>query len=108
MDEKEVHQLIFNLARNGLEAMLSGGRMKIKTWQDREKVVLAVQDEGQGINPDILDKIGTPFVTTKEKGTGLGLAVCYGIAKRNDAEINFETGSAGTTFYVTFNISHLN
>ncbi|MHB1418636.1 MAG: PAS domain S-box protein [Bacillota bacterium] len=103
LDEKEIHQLVFNLARNGLESMPGGGKLLIKTFQEKEEVILVIRDEGHGINPGILDKIGTPFVTTKESGTGLGLAVCYGIAKRNDADINFETGPTGTSFYVKFN-----
>ena len=64
--------------------------------------MLAVQDQGPGIDPEILDKIGTPFFTTKDHGTGLGLAVCYSIANRHNADIKIETSSAGTTFYVKF------
>jgi signal transduction histidine kinase len=50
-----------------------------------------------------IDKIGTPFYTTKEHGTGLGLAVCYSIAARHKAEVTFDTGLSGTTFYIRFN-----
>ncbi|MFZ5634837.1 MAG: ATP-binding protein [Bacillota bacterium] len=48
--------------------------------------------------------MGTPFFTTKEQGTGLGLAVCYGIAARHNATIKFATGSTGTTFLVRFKL----
>ncbi|OPY56435.1 MAG: Sporulation kinase A [Pelotomaculum sp. PtaU1.Bin035] len=65
-------------------------------------MVLSVQDQGKGIESDILEKIGTPFFTTKDNGTGLGMAVCYGIAARHNALINIETSSAGTTFFVRF------
>ncbi len=64
---------------------------------------MSVQDQGRGIEPGVLDKIGTPFFTTKEQGTGLGLAVCYSIAARHNAVIDIETGSAGTTFFIRFN-----
>ena len=65
-------------------------------------MVLSVQDQGGGIDKNILDKIGTPFLTTKDHGTGLGLAVCYGIARRHNATIEVETGSQGTTFFIEF------
>ena len=70
LDEKEIRQLILNLVRNGLEAMLPGGRITIKTFKDGQNVVLAVQDEGNGIERDVLEKLGTPFYTTKDSGTG--------------------------------------
>jgi len=65
-------------------------------------VVLAVRDEGTGIDPAVLEKIGTPFFTTKDNGTGLGLATCYSIADRHNARIDIDTGKEGTTFYVRF------
>ncbi len=102
IDEKEIRQLVLNLARNGLEAMSPGGTLTIGTRTEPEEIVLYVQDEGPGLDPSIIDRIGTPFLTTKEKGTGLGLAVCYSIAARHNASIDFETGPSGTTFYVRF------
>lgn len=105
LDGKEIRQLIYNLARNGLEAMKSGGKLTIKTYLEGEEAVLSVQDEGKGIDPEILEKLGTPFLTTKENGTGLGLPVCYSIAKRHGAKIDIESGGAGTTIKVLFKIS---
>jgi len=102
LDRNEITQLILNLARNGLEAMLPGGLLTIKTFKDGDGVVLAVQDQGIGIAPEVLEKIGTPFFTTRAAGTGLGLAKCYSIAQRHNARIDIETGSNGTTFYVRF------
>jgi len=104
LDEKEIRQLLLNLVRNGFEAMSPGGRLTIRTFVDGEETVLAVQDEGRGIALDILDKIGTPFFTTKENGTGLGLAVCYSIAARHKALIEVETAATGTTFSVRFKL----
>jgi PAS domain S-box-containing protein len=108
LDEKEIRQLILNLVRNGLEAMSSGGSLAIRTYLDGNDVVLSVQDQGKGIAQEILEKIGTPFFTTKESGTGLGLAVCYGIAGRHDAVIKIETSPKGTTFLIRFNILEAN
>jgi len=103
LDEKEIRQLILNLVRNGLEAMSAGGKLTIRTFlDDEEVVVLSVQDQGPGIKNEILEKIGTPFFTTKDTGTGLGLAVCYSIAARHNATIDIETSLDGTTFFVRF------
>ncbi|AGL00540.1 two-component system sensor histidine kinase NtrB [Desulfoscipio gibsoniae] len=104
MNEKEIRQLVLNLVRNGLEAMPPGGTLKIKTFTDGGEVVLSVQDQGMGIEPDVIEKIGTPFFTTKDNGTGLGLAVCYSIAARHNAIIKVETSPTGTTFFVRFKI----
>lgn len=102
LDEKEVRQLILNLVRNALEASPVGGRVNISTYIYDQSVVLSVQDGGQGIPEEIRDKLGTPFLTTKEKGTGLGLAVCYSIVNRHNGKISFDTGPRGTVFRVEF------
>ncbi|WP_066637416.1 PAS domain S-box protein [Desulfolucanica intricata] len=102
LDEKEIRQLILNLARNGLEAMTSSGILTISTFIDGDEIVLSVRDQGQGIKPEVLAKLGTPFFTTKDTGTGLGMATCYSIANRHNATIDVETDSNGTTFYVRF------
>lgn len=102
IDVNEIRQLILNLTLNGLEAMQAGGKLEIKTFMNGDNVVLSIKDEGGGINPEVYDILGTPFVTTKEKGTGLGLAVCYSIAARHHAKIEVETGPIGTTFLVEF------
>lgn len=104
VDANEIRQLILNLVRNALEAMDGPGKVTIKTYRHRRTVVLAVQDEGPGIPSQILSKLGTPFFTTKDKGTGLGLAMCYSIAARHRAEIDIDTSSKGTTFYVRFQV----
>ena len=102
LNKKEIRQLILNFVKNGLEAMSPGGNLLIKTFVTEEQVVLAISDEGTGIDSAVLDKLGTPFLTTKEKGTGLGLATCYNIAERNNGKIDVETSPLGTTFYVRF------
>lgn len=102
LDEKEIRQLILNLVRNGLEAMSPKGKLMIRTFINDGDVVLSVRDQGTGMTPEVLEKIGTPFFTTKESGTGLGLAVCYSIAARHNATIAIKTGSWGTTLLVRF------
>lgn len=105
LDQKEINQLILNLTQNGLEAMPAGGCLTIKTYLDGETVVLVVADQGSGIEKQVLEQLGTPFVTTKDSGTGLGLAVCYRIAENHNAKIEVETGPTGTTFFVRFPVN---
>lgn len=102
IDHNEITQLVLNLARNGLDAMPQDGCLLIKTFMDEQNIVLSVRDEGKGIDPDHIPKLGTPFFTTKENGTGLGLPMCYSIADRHSAQIEVKTGSDGTTFLVRF------
>lgn len=106
LDQKEIRQLILNIALNGLDAMSSGGKLTIKTYAAEQSVILEIKDQGAGISPEVLEKIGTPFFTTKESGTGLGLAICYSVAERHDADINIATGKEGTIFSVRFNLNH--
>ncbi|MHB8125709.1 MAG: MEDS domain-containing protein [Desulfitobacteriaceae bacterium] len=107
LNPKDIRQLVLNLVRNGLEAMRPGGNLTIKTYIQDESVVLEVRDQGEGISKDVYEKIGNPFFTTKEQGTGLGLAVCYSIAERHNATIDFESGPSGTTFYVRFRMQDI-
>jgi len=102
LDEKEIRQLLLNLVRNGLESMKSKESLTIRTFMNNAEIVLSVKDQGCGIAPEDLDKIGTPFFTTKKEGTGLGLAVCFSVAERHNATIKIDTGSEGTTFFVIF------
>ncbi len=104
LDEKEIRQLLLNFVRNGLEAMSPGCKLKIGTYIELNEVVLVVTDQGSGIPSDLMEKLGTPFFTTKDNGTGLGLAVCYSIVNRHNARIEVETGSSGTTFLVKFKV----
>lgn len=102
IDVNEIRQLILNMVRNGMEAMSRQGTLTIGTISEEENVLLYIKDEGHGLKPEVIGKLGTPFFTTKAHGTGLGLAVCYSIAERHNAKIDFETGASGTTFYVRF------
>lgn len=102
LDETEIRHLLLNLVRNGIEAMPEGGTLVIHTFSEESKVVLSVSDQGSGIPFDILANLGTPFITTKNTGTGLGLPLCYQIAHRHNAEIKINTHHQGTTFFIYF------
>lgn len=102
LNEREIRQLVLNLTRNGLESMEDGGILTIHIYKEGEDVVLAISDQGKGIPDDIINNLGKPFVTSKPNGTGLGLAVCFGIVKRHQATIDVKTSPNGTTFFVRF------
>ncbi|MCE5286941.1 MAG: two-component sensor histidine kinase [Pelosinus sp.] len=104
LDKNSMRQLLLNVVRNAIEAMPEGGIITISTETFQDKALLMIRDEGIGIPADVLDKLGTPFFTTKEKGTGLGLAVCYRIVERHNANLSIEsTEGTGTTFKILFN-----
>jgi signal transduction histidine kinase len=105
MDEGEIRQLVINLAQNGLEAMAEPGRIIVRTAVIDNAVLLSLIDAGKGIPPEIMDKLGTPFFTTKDTGSGLGLAVSFRIAERHRASINFTSSPAGTTATIVFPLS---
>jgi hypothetical protein len=102
INENEIIQLVLNLVRNGLDATPENNKVIISTYLAEDKVVLAVKDHGTGIAEEYRNKIGTPFFTTKETGTGLGLATSMSIAQRHKALFRFETGAEGTVFYIIF------
>jgi signal transduction histidine kinase len=109
IDEDQVIQVLTNLIVNACEAMGSGGDLTIVTSDTPDEVRVAVQDTGCGIAAQNLAKIYEPFFTTKQigKGTGLGLAVTYGIVKMHRGRIDVVSnadpakGPTGTTFTVT-------
>ena len=102
LDEKEIRQLVLNMVRNSLEATKPSKSVTIKTFLEDQKVVLSIEDQGSGISSKILNKLGTPFLTTKPEGVGLGLAVCYRIAERHNAIIDVKSTSSGTKFKIKF------
>jgi len=103
MDQNSIRQLILNMIRNGLDAMPAGGLIHITTEKDGQRVLLSIKDHGLGIPPENKEKLGTPFFTTKDNGTGLGLAVCYRIVQRHAATLTVESElGKGTVFTVGF------
>ena len=103
-DPSELRQLILNLAKNGLEAMETSGMLTLRTYCSNGAIILEVQDTGPGIPSHVLEHLGTPFLTTKDNGTGLGLAVCYRIAQRHSARISVRSMPTGTIFLVSFKV----
>jgi two-component system NtrC family sensor kinase len=81
LDANELEQVLLNLVNNSLDAVTKGGSVRLSAGREAEEIILRVTDDGCGIPPENLDRIFQPFFTTKPvgQGTGLGLAVVYGI-----------------------------
>ncbi len=103
-DEGQLQQAVIALATNAIDAMPDGGRLTLRGLNESESVVVEVSDTGVGIAPENLTKIFDPFFTTKEvgRGTGLGLAVCYGIVTEHGGRLDVQSAvGGGTTFTIS-------
>ena len=103
-DAGQLQQAVIALATNAIDAMPNGGTLTITARNQDQQVLVEVSDTGVGISPENLQKIFEPFFTTKEvgHGTGLGLAVCYGILTEHGGGLDVQsTVGAGTTFTIT-------
>jgi two-component system, NtrC family, sensor kinase len=105
VDPKKIKQVFMNILINAEQAMEREGTITVATSCDarRRRLVVSLKDTGAGIAPEIIDKIFDPFFTTRPtgKGTGLGLAVSYGIIRDHEGEIRVKsTPGKGSTFTV--------
>jgi two-component system NtrC family sensor kinase len=102
-DEGQLQQAIIALSTNAIDAMPGGGTLTFRAFSENSRVIIEIQDSGHVIAPDDLSKIFEPFFTTKEvgKGTGLGLAVCYGIITEHNGRLSVRSNvGTGTTFSI--------
>jgi two-component system NtrC family sensor kinase len=103
-DPGQLQQAIITLATNAVDAMPSGGVLTISSRREGNTLLIEVSDTGVGIAPENIAKIFEPFFTTKEvgKGTGLGLAVCYGILTEHGGSLDVQSApEVGTTFTIS-------
>jgi two-component system, sporulation sensor kinase B len=100
-DPHELRQVIVNLVKNGIEAMPNGGNIHIKATKVTGSVQIQLRDEGIGMDEKQLNRIGKPYYSTKEKGTGLGLMICFDIIQRMNGTVlvDSELGK-GTKFTI--------
>ncbi|HEX9244340.1 MAG TPA: ATP-binding protein [Anaeromyxobacter sp.] len=100
-DEGQLRAVLLNLLRNSREAMPSGGRVTVRTRRDGDAAVAEVADTGGGIPPGDLSRIFEPFYSTKERGTGLGLAFALQVVKEHGGTIRCDSAAGqGTTFTI--------
>jgi signal transduction histidine kinase len=104
-DDKQMQQVFLNIVLNAFQAMPTGGMLGVTSSlvlkNDIEYVRVDISDTGSGIPPQILEKIFTPFYTTKAQGTGLGLPICNKLVKLHNGDIRVTSDNvAGTIFTV--------
>ena len=102
-DPVELREVLVNMIYNAVDAMPSGGEVRVTTQENRDRVVIHITDTGTGMTPEVKQRLFDPFFTTKGKaGTGMGLAVSFGIIRRHEGsiEVDSEPGR-GTTFKIS-------
>jgi signal transduction histidine kinase/ActR/RegA family two-component response regulator len=102
-DPVELREVLVNMIYNAVDAMPSGGEVRVSTQETRDRVVIHITDTGTGMGPEVKQRLFDPFFTTKGKaGTGMGLAVSFGIIRRHEGsiEVDSEPGR-GTTFKIS-------
>ena len=104
VDPEQFQQVILNLLQNATQAMPEGGTLTIQTCEDAEdssRGVLCIRDTGIGMSPEVQEKLFTPFFTTKEDGTGLGLVTSKKIVEAHSGSIRVESDPGkGTCFFI--------
>ena len=101
-EENQLKQVFINILKNSIEAMPNGGIIDIKVKAiEKDKISICFIDQGTGIPEDRIPKLGEPFYTTKEKGTGLGLMTSYKIIENHDGRLKISSKiNEGTTVEV--------
>jgi signal transduction histidine kinase len=95
IDADQIKQVIINLLLNSIQASSKGDEIKINTFRNEEEGMLGIEiiDEGTGIKEDIIDEIFTPFYTTKDKGSGLGLSISTRIIQNHGGTLDIQNTS---------------
>ena len=104
----QLNQVFMNIIYNAIQATPDSGIIHVKTYRDNDWAVVAISDNGKGIEPEILGRIFDPFFTTKKvgEGTGLGLSISYGIVESHGGRIEVVSElDHGTTFTIYLPIS---
>ena len=107
-DRAQLQQVMLNLVHNAIEAMrATTGRnrvLRISTERTERAIAVVVRDTGEGIDANLLDNIFEPFITTKVRGMGLGLAICRTIVEHHGGQISVVSNSGGAQFHVVLPI----
>jgi len=90
-DPVHLRQVILNIAKNGIEAMPQGGTLTIASGREAQQIFVKIADTGEGIPPEVREKIFQPFFSTKPKGSGLGLAISQKIIEAHQGAITLES-----------------
>lgn len=91
IDEKKMKEAFLNILENSFESMPAGGTITIATSAPKDTVQIIMTDTGRGMSKETLEKIFEPFFSTKEKGIGMGLPICYAIVRSHGGQIHYES-----------------
>ena len=105
LDSEKIEQAVLNLVLNALEAMPGGGELSLRTAVEDGQLLVVVRDTGPGIPPEIQDHIFHPYFSTKDRGTGIGLALAEKLVRQHRGHLDFRTGPGGTTFSITLPVT---
>lgn len=100
LDSQKFQQAVLNLMINALEAMPDGGKLTLRSFLERGHFVVEVADTGAGIPPELARNLFKPYFSTKTQGTGMGLALTEKLIGQHGGQVDFESGTQGTTFRI--------
>jgi len=100
-DPDQMEQVLVNLIKNATEAMPEGGVLSIRSYLKNYRVLIRIKDSGVGIPVEAMEKLGTPFFTTRKEGTGLGLSICHKIMNAHEGGIAIFSEGRGKGTVVT-------
>ncbi|MBD3182891.1 HAMP domain-containing protein [Candidatus Poribacteria bacterium] len=90
-DKDQIRQVLHNLIGNAVDAMDDGGELSVRLYKDNDEVIIKVADTGCGMSEEVRQKMFTPYFTTKETGTGLGMAITAQIIEEHGGSISIES-----------------
>lgn len=110
LDGARIEQVLLNLVNNAMDAMPGGGGLRVRTASEKDGawVRISVEDTGEGIAEEHMDRLFDPFFTTKDvdKGTGLGLSISYGIVKEHKGRLEAESAPGeGAVFHIVLPVA---
>ncbi len=101
LDPELIKTSLLNILQNALQAMPAGGRLRVRVYEAPEGVTVEVSDTGEGIPPEVLDRVFEPFFTTKKEGIGLGLALTKRVVEEHGGRVNLTSERGrGTTVQI--------
>jgi two-component system sensor histidine kinase HydH len=101
LDPDKFQQAVLNLVINALEAMPGGGTLTVAAEAADGELRVSIRDSGRGIPPDVQPNLFRPYFSTKDRGTGMGLALSEKLVGQHGGHIDFQTGPDGTTFRIS-------